>query len=280
MLKSALALLLLAASPVRAHEAPLPRLTEEELSRRSEGPAPAPPAPPGGWDDATAQGPGSAGLQAPPPPAAQAAPGAVPPAAAPTPEAFRRGLAPYGAWVQSPEHGWVWRPRVAGAWRPYDRGHWAWTDAGWTWMSDEPWSWATYRYGRWGYDAGWYWVPGYQWAPAWVTWRYGAAGAIGWGPLTVGLGFPAWGYSYWPRHRFYGHGGHSYGHGGLWRGREVAWRGAFPAGPRFEHRGGHGGFRAEHGWRGGHERGGRGHDGRGGDRGRGGHGGGRHRGGH
>ena len=37
-----------------------------------------------------------------------------------------------------------------------------------------PWGWAAYHYGRWTYDPAysWVWVPGYQWAPAWVTWRY------------------------------------------------------------------------------------------------------------
>ena len=29
---------------------------------------------------------------------------------------------------------------------------------------------------------GWVWVPGYTWAPAWVSWRYGD-GYAGWAPL-------------------------------------------------------------------------------------------------
>jgi hypothetical protein len=33
---------------------------------------------------------------------------------------------------------------------------------------------------------GWLWVPGYQWAPAWVSWRYGGD-AVGWAPLAPGL---------------------------------------------------------------------------------------------
>jgi hypothetical protein len=52
------------------------------------------------------------------------------------------------------------------------------------WVSDEPWGWATYHYGRWANvdGTGWVWVPGYQWAPAWVSWRYGG-GYAGWAPL-------------------------------------------------------------------------------------------------
>ena len=69
-------------------------------------------------------------------------------------------------------------------WRPYTNGHWIYTDAGWTWISDEPFGWATYHYGRWirlrGF--GWVWVPGEQWAPAWVSWRKGND-YVGWAPL-------------------------------------------------------------------------------------------------
>src|SRR5262249_17951723 len=48
---------------------------------------------------------------------------------------------------------------------------------------DEPWGWATYHYGRWVFDPalGWVWIPGYDWAPAWVTWRFGG-GDVGWAP--------------------------------------------------------------------------------------------------
>ena len=55
-------------------------------------------------------------------------------------------------------------------WRPYYYGRWEWTTEGWLWVSDEPFGWATYHYGRWSFDGGlgWFWVPGYQWAPAWV----------------------------------------------------------------------------------------------------------------
>jgi hypothetical protein len=69
-------------------------------------------------------------------------------------------------------------------WAPYTDGHWVYTDDGWTWVSDESFGWATYHYGRWvNLDGtGWCWVPGYTWAPAWVSWRYGG-GYCGWAPL-------------------------------------------------------------------------------------------------
>ncbi len=41
-----------------------------------------------------------------------------------------------------------------------------------------------YHYGRWAFDRGlgWFWVPGDEWAPAWVDWRYGGDN-VGWAPL-------------------------------------------------------------------------------------------------
>jgi hypothetical protein len=110
------------------------------------------------------------------------------PEASPSLNDFQSGLSPYGDWVDSPNYGRVWRPHVAADWRPYYYGHWTWTDDGWFWASDEPFGWATYHYGRWAYDPtlGWIWVPGYQWAPAWVSWRVGDD-AIGWAPLFPGF---------------------------------------------------------------------------------------------
>ena len=69
-------------------------------------------------------------------------------------------------------------------WRPYADGYWAYTDAGWTWVSYEDFGWATYHYGRWTHlaDYGWVWVPGYEWGPAWVSWRTGGD-YVGWAPL-------------------------------------------------------------------------------------------------
>lgn len=116
-------------------------------------------------------------------------PGPPPPQGPVTLAAFDRHLAPYGEWVFLPPHGRVWRPLgVAPGWRPYFYGEWIWTDEGWFWVSDEPWGWATYHYGRWVLDPtfGWVWVPGVDWAPAWVAWRV-ADGYVGWAPLAPGV---------------------------------------------------------------------------------------------
>jgi hypothetical protein len=103
-------------------------------------------------------------------------------------ESFQAPLQPYGDWVEVGNYGRVWRPRVAAGWRPYYYGRWEWTNEGWFWVSDEPWGWAAYHYGRWAYDPyyGWLWVPGYEWAPAWVSWRVSGE-AVGWAPLAPGF---------------------------------------------------------------------------------------------
>jgi hypothetical protein len=103
-------------------------------------------------------------------------------------DVFRGTLSEQGEWHRSPTWGDVWRPRVELGWRPYFYGSWAWSDEGWYWDSAEPFAWAVYHYGRWVFDPGWgwVWVPGYEWAPAWVTWRYGAD-AVGWAPLAPGV---------------------------------------------------------------------------------------------
>ena len=99
---------------------------------------------------------------------------------------FRAPLAPSGTWISVGTYGQCWRPAsVSVEWRPYCNGHWVWTDCGWYWESDEPWSWACYHYGYWVYDPTyfWIWVPGIEWAPAWVSWRVGG-GYIGWAPYA------------------------------------------------------------------------------------------------
>lgn len=97
---------------------------------------------------------------------------------------FYDGLSRFGDWVEMPGYGWTFAPRVSRDWRPYTEGQWAFTDEGWYWESDEEFGWATYHYGRWTNDPyyGWIWVPGTDWAPAWVSWRQGN-GYTGWAPL-------------------------------------------------------------------------------------------------
>jgi hypothetical protein len=100
---------------------------------------------------------------------------------------FYTKLEPQGVWRETSTYGYVWQPREAQesrGWRPYTNGHWVYTDAGWTWVSEEPFGWATYHYGRWTRlrNIGWVWVPGDEWAPAWVSWRK-SDDYIGWAPL-------------------------------------------------------------------------------------------------
>lgn len=99
---------------------------------------------------------------------------------------FHAPLAAHGVWLEVGSYGRCWRPAsIAVGWRPYSYGHWVWTDCGWYWVSDEPWAWACYHYGWWVYDPihAWIWVPGIEWAPAWVSWRVGG-GYCGWAPLA------------------------------------------------------------------------------------------------
>jgi hypothetical protein len=104
-------------------------------------------------------------------------------------QTFYDNLAPYGHWIYDSEYGNVWVPNEGGDFRPYgSRGQWVMTEYGNTWVSDDPWGWAVYHYGRWTYNPyyGWIWVPGYEWAPAWVSWRFGG-GYAGWAPLGPGI---------------------------------------------------------------------------------------------
>src|SRR5438045_3255109 len=93
---------------------------------------------------------------------------------------FYTKLEPHGAWLETADYGYVWQPRAvesSQSWGQYTHG-------GWTWISEEPFGWATYHYGRWTRlrGIGWVWVPGQQWAPAWVSWRK-SNDYVGWAPL-------------------------------------------------------------------------------------------------
>src|ERR1700677_4449958 len=100
-------------------------------------------------------------------------------------QTFYVRLSNQGVWINTDNYGYVFQPTESDPnWRPYTYGHWVNTDAGMTWVSDESFGWATYHYGRWvNLDSyGWVWVPGYTWAPAWVSWRTGDD-EVGWAPL-------------------------------------------------------------------------------------------------
>src|SRR5215211_6591432 len=90
---------------------------------------------------------------------------------------FFTALEPYGYWTSTERYPYVWVPANVGPdWAPYVNGEWEYTaEYGWYFVSDEPFAEITYHYGRWGYDPniGRYWVPGTEWAPAWVVWREG-----------------------------------------------------------------------------------------------------------
>jgi hypothetical protein len=98
---------------------------------------------------------------------------------------FYSHLAPHGVWMEFDDGLIVWRPTIIRrGWAPYSLGRWIWTDYGWYWDSYENFGYITYHYGRWFYDNyyGWVWIPDYDWAPAWVQWRYDD-NYIGWAPL-------------------------------------------------------------------------------------------------
>jgi hypothetical protein len=108
---------------------------------------------------------------------------------------FQQPLAPYGQWTQDPTYGTLWVPdpaQVGADFAPYQTaGQWATDDAGdWLWQSDYAWGYIPFHYGRWVWAGNnWGWIPGRRYAPAWVTWRVGQGGYVGWAPLP-----PTW---YW-----------------------------------------------------------------------------------
>ncbi|AMQ56216.1 DUF6600 domain-containing protein [Algoriphagus sanaruensis] len=105
-------------------------------------------------------------------------------------QVFYDALTPFGDWVKDARYGYIWLPAVYDDFHPYGtNGHWVMTEYGNTWVSDYDWGWATFHYGRWYFDdyyQSWAWIPGYEWAPAWVSWRSGG-GYYGWAPLGPGV---------------------------------------------------------------------------------------------
>ena len=166
----------------------------------------APPAP-------SAQG-GAAGAQEQAPGAAQKPPQLSAEDADPRAlTAFKARLDPYGSWVEDEKFGTIWVPdrKVVGeSFAPYvSSGHWALdTNNHWMWVSDFVFGDIVFHYGRWVWTSyGWSWIPGYQYAPAWVSWRTPTANYdyVGWAPAAPSYywhgGYArAWGYPwsyYW-----------------------------------------------------------------------------------
>jgi hypothetical protein len=105
----------------------------------------------------------------------------------------------HGRWIHTDEFGDVWQPAgVAEDWRPYYDGRWAPYPGGMTWVSDEPWAYVAYHHGRWHWalGAGWFWIPGVYYSPAWVAWNY-TPGYCGWAPLGYYNTPCHWGYGAW-----------------------------------------------------------------------------------
>jgi hypothetical protein len=119
---------------------------------------------------------------------------------------FRPALDPYGSWLDDPTYGTAWTPAaqdVGADFTPYESaGHWDYAGGDYSWTSDYAWGWVCFHYGRWVLSAGrWLWIPGREYAAAWVEWRVGdeTFGYVGWSPMppaygwadgsAVGLGF-------------------------------------------------------------------------------------------
>jgi hypothetical protein len=101
-------------------------------------------------------------------------------------EDFHPALDGHGTWAEDPTYGTVWTPSVAETgpgFVPYvSGGHWVYGDD-YAWSSDYAWGWAPFHYGRWVHleARGWSWIPGREYAPAWVEWRTGDT-YVGWSP--------------------------------------------------------------------------------------------------
>ena len=136
-------------------------------------------------------------------------------------------LSDYGEWIHTSSYGYVWRPYSNATsaydnWSPYRYGHWRWVPPyGWTWVNDEPWGWATYHYGRWVWDGGyWVWAPyGYYrnrrswWRPALVVINV-IRSNICWYPLDYYSGYYDYNRHYYRRRRGNNHGGWGGNQGG------------------------------------------------------------------
>ena len=103
----------------------------------------------------------------------------------------------------------VWKPSADFAvtavvgetpeYRPYSNGQWVNSDAGWYFKAPTPWEETVHHHGRWAHtrDAGWLWIPGRVWAPAWVDWRQDDD-YISWAPLGPSIYFSAGNMGYSP----------------------------------------------------------------------------------
>jgi hypothetical protein len=108
---------------------------------------------------------------------------------------FNATLDRYGTWSEDAMLGTVWTPsptEVDGDFVPYvTAGHWSYGQDEYVWVSDHPWGWVAFHYGRWMFtqsatgEGRWAWIPGRRYAGAWVVWRTGPDGYVGWGPAPA-----------------------------------------------------------------------------------------------
>jgi hypothetical protein len=105
---------------------------------------------------------------------------------------FHGALDAHGSWTDDSRYGTVWVPNsaeVGSDFQPYTTaGHWVTDDSdNYVWVSDYDWGWAPYHYGRWVYidGSGWAWIPGREYAGAWVGWGWDDGyGYVGWYPMA------------------------------------------------------------------------------------------------
>lgn len=98
---------------------------------------------------------------------------------------FRQTLERHGSFLTHARYGEVWKPSVTPeSWHPYPACYWKNTKE-YGWYFDDPTEWGkiVHHYGRWTNDAehGWIWVPGKEFSPGWVVWRW-SQDYIGWAP--------------------------------------------------------------------------------------------------
>ena len=103
-------------------------------------------------------------------------------------EDYEYELSRNGRWrYNNTYNSYTWMPyNISKSWRPYYNGRWIWNPYyGNVWTSYNPWGWYTSHYGRWHWSTidGWYWIPGYRWSPAWVSWGWNDY-YYGWCPLS------------------------------------------------------------------------------------------------
>ena len=85
----------------------------------------------------------------------------------------------HGEWMWHRYYGYVWRPEANddypdGSWQPYLFGQWRELEGLLFWVPEEEWGWVPHHLGLWMWDNthGWLWIPGLDFAPAWVAWDY------------------------------------------------------------------------------------------------------------